>query len=151
MTALLAIEALDPAQIAVASQTAVDIDRDGSNMGILAGEELTVEQLIYGLLVQSANDAANVLAEEVSGSIPAFVEKMNARAAELGMNGTHFANPHGYHDDNHYTICARDLYLLADAAMAHDLFRKAVSTPTFTKSRRRTGLKPFANFSSRTP
>lgn len=130
MTALLAIEALDPAQIAVASQTAVDIDRDGSNMGILAGEELTVEQLIYGLLVQSANDAANVLAEEVSGSIPAFVEKMNARAAELGMNGTHFANPHGYHDDNHYTT-ARDLYLLADAAMAHDLFRKAVSTPTY--------------------
>ena len=130
MTALLAIEALDPAKLAVASQTAVDIDRDGSNMGILAGEELTVEQLIYGLLVESANDAANVLAEEVSGSIPAFVAQMNARAADLGMNGTHFANPHGYHDDNHYTT-ARDLYVLADAAMAHELFRKAVSTPTY--------------------
>ncbi len=130
MTALLAIENLDPATVATASPVAVDVDRDGSNMGILAGEELTVEQLLYGLLVHSANDAANVLAEQVSGSIEAFVEKMNARAADLSMTGTHFANPHGYHDDNHYTT-ARDLYLLADEAMDNELFAKIVATPTY--------------------
>lgn len=130
MTALLAIEQLNPTDTAIASQTAVDVDRDGSNMGILAGEELNVEQLLYGLLVHSANDAANVLAEEVSGSIEAFVAEMNIRAGELGMSGTHFANPHGYHDDNHYTT-ARDLYLLANEAMKNELFAEIVATPTY--------------------
>lgn len=130
MTALLAIEQLNPADIAVASQTAVDVDRDGSNMGILAGEKLTIEQLLYGLMVHSANDAANVLAEEVSGSIEAFVAEMNSRAAALGMTGTNFANPHGYHDDNHYTT-ARDLYRLAGVAMQNELFAKIVATPTY--------------------
>ena len=130
MTALLAIEKLDTTAIATASEAAVDVDRDGSNMGILAREVLTVEQLLYGLLVHSANDAANVLAEEVSGSIEAFVADMNIRAAELGMTGTHFVNPHGYHDDNHYTT-ARDLSLLAKEAMKNELFAKIVSTPTY--------------------
>ncbi len=130
MTALLAIEQLNPENIAVASQTAVDVDRDGSNMGILAGEQLSIEQLLYGLMVHSANDAANVLAEEVSGSIEAFVTEMNSRAAALGMTGTNFANPHGYHDDNHYTT-ARDLYRLADVAMQNELFAKIVATPTY--------------------
>lgn len=130
MTALLAIESLSTADSVTASRTAVDVDRDGSNMGILEGEILTVEQLLYGLMVHSANDAANVLAETVSGSIESFVEKMNARAAEIGMSGTHFANPHGYHDDNHYTT-ARDLSLLAGIAMQNELFAKIVATPVY--------------------
>lgn len=130
MTGLLALENLNLGDAVTASATAVDVDRDGSNMGILEGEILTVEQLLYGLMVHSANDAANVLAEAVSGSISAFVEKMNTRAAELGMENTHFANPHGYHDDNHYTS-AYDLYLLAKVAMQNEVFAKIVSTPTY--------------------
>ena len=130
MTAVLALEALDPAAVATASQTAVDVDRDGSNMGILSGEELTVEQLLYGLLVHSANDAANVLAEQVSGSIETFVELMNTKAAELGMKDTHFVNTHGYHDDNHYTT-ARDMAKLALYAVQNETFQKIVSTATY--------------------
>lgn len=130
MTGLLALENLNLGDSVTASATAVDVDRDGSNMGILEGEILTVEQLLYGLMVHSANDAANVLAEAVSGSLSAFVEKMNGRAAELGMENTHFANPHGYHDDNHYTS-AYDLYLLAKVAMQNETFAKIVATPTY--------------------
>ena len=130
MTALLAVENLDPATVLTASETAIQIDRDGSNMGILSGEELTVEQLLYGLLVHSANDAANVLAEAVAGEISAFVDQMNIRAAELGMTGTHFVNTHGYHDEEHYTT-ARDLLKLATCAMENELFRKVVATGTY--------------------
>ncbi len=130
MTAMLAIEALDPTASLTASETAVQIDRDGSNMGVLAGEVLTVEELLYGLLVHSANDAANVLAEAVSGSIPSFVDLMNQRAGELGMTGTKFQNAHGYHDPEHYTT-ARDMMKLVVTAMDNELFRKIVATPTY--------------------
>ncbi|MBQ2696039.1 MAG: D-alanyl-D-alanine carboxypeptidase [Clostridia bacterium] len=130
MTAMIAIEKLDPSQVLVASETAIQIDRDGSNMGILAGEELTVEQLLYGLLVHSANDAANVLAEAVSGDIPSFVNLMNEKAKELGMNNSHFMNAHGYHDPDHYTT-ARDMLTLSMKAMESDLFCKIVSTPVY--------------------
>ena len=131
MTGLLAVENLDPKTELTVSESAIQIDRDGSNMGLLKDEVLTVEQLIYGLLVHSANDAANVLAEAVAGNIPAFVDKMNVRAAELGMDHTHFVNTHGYHDDEHYTT-ARDLLKLAVEAMKNDLFRQVVATATYT-------------------
>lgn len=131
MTGLLAVENLDPKTELTVSESAIQIDRDGSNMGLLKDEVLTVEQLLYGLLVHSANDAANVLAEAVAGNIPAFVDKMNVRAAELGMDHTHFVNTHGYHDDEHYTT-ARDLLKLAVEAMKNDLFRQVVATATYT-------------------
>ncbi len=130
MTALLAIENLDPNAILTASETAIDIDRDGSNMGLLNGETLSVTQLLYGLMVCSANDAANVLAEAVAGDIETFVGKMNERAAELGMENTHFVNAHGYHDAEHYTT-ARDMVRLAAAAMQHELFRTVVGTAIY--------------------
>ncbi|MBE7022653.1 MAG: D-alanyl-D-alanine carboxypeptidase [Ruminococcaceae bacterium] len=130
MTALLAIEQLDPTATLTASESAVQIDRDGSNMGILRDEVLTVEQLLYGLLVHSANDAANVLAEAVAGDISQFVDRMNVRAAELGMTNTHFVNTHGYHDSEHYTT-ARDLLTLSMHAMENPLFAKIVSTAQY--------------------
>jgi D-alanyl-D-alanine carboxypeptidase len=130
MTAALALESLPLSRTVTVSQTAVNIDRDGSAMGLLAGEELTVEQLAYGLLVHSANDAANALAEETAGSIEAFVEMMNAKARELGMNGTRFVNPHGYHDDEHYTT-ARDLAALAGYARKNAELMKIAGTAAF--------------------
>ncbi len=130
MTALLAVENLDPQKELTISETAIDIDRDGSNMGLLNGEVLTVEQLLYGLLVHSANDAANALGEAVSGELSAFVDAMNVRAAELGMTNTHFVNAHGYHDEEHYTT-ARDLLTLSVAAMEHPLIRQIVATATY--------------------
>lgn len=121
MTAYLALIKLDLSKELTASATAVDIDRDGSNMGLSQGEVLTGKQLLESLMIHSANDAANVLAEAAAGSISGFVDLMNATALELGMKNTHFANPHGYHDENHYTT-ARDMAILAKKAMENETF-----------------------------
>lgn len=121
MTAYLALIKLDLSKELTASATAVDIDRDGSNMGLSQGEVLTGKQLLESLMIHSANDAANVLAEAVAGSIDGFVDLMNTTALELGMKNTHFANPHGYHDENHYTT-ARDMAILAKKAMENETF-----------------------------
>ncbi len=131
MTAYLALSKLDLNKECTASATAVDIDRDGSNMGISQGEILTVRQLIDSLVIHSANDAANVLAEEISGSIDEFVNLMNTTAKELGMSNTNFENPHGYHSSNHYTT-ARDMALLACKAMENDVFVEMVGMRRLT-------------------
>ncbi len=137
MTALLTVEAIEAGQLQqktklVTSETAVaDITEDSSTQNIAPGEEMSVENLLYCLLTASANEAANILAEGVSGSIPAFVERMNERAAELGMEGTHFVNPHGLHSPDHYTT-AYDIYLMCREALKHPLFQEIVATPTHT-------------------
>ena len=131
MTAYLALQNLDLKQEIVASESAVAIAEDSSKMNLIAGEVLTVEQLIYALMVQSANDAANALAEAVSGSIPEFIRLMNETAQKLGMNNTQFKNPHGYHDEEHYTT-AYDMAIVAQKAMENEVFAEIVSTPSYT-------------------
>ena len=136
MTSLLVLEAIDRGDLTAdtpitASAEAVRIPSGSSTAGIKAGEILTVEQLLYCDLVPSANEACNILSEAVAGTTEEFVALMNQKAAELGMKGTHFANPHGYHDDNHYTT-AYDIYLMARAAMEYELFRTIVSTAVYT-------------------
>lgn len=131
MTAYLALNRLDLSAQFTASKEAVSIASDSSKMGIVEGETLTAEELLRVLLIQSANDAANVLAEAVSGSIGEFVNLMNQTASELGMNNTHYANPHGYHDDNHYTT-ARDMSIIAQKAMENPVFAEIVSTTSTT-------------------
>jgi len=98
-----------------------------SSVWLEEGETLSVEQLLYALLVQSANDAAVSLAEFVGGSEDTFVEMMNHKAAELGAVNTHFANPHGLDQEGHYST-ARDLAVIAAYAMRDPLFRKIVIT-----------------------
>ena len=136
MTSLLVLEAIDRGELTLdtqitASAEAVRIPPGSSTAGIKAGEILTVEQLLYCDLVPSANEACNILSEAVAGSTEAFVARMNEKAAEMGMTGTHFANPHGYHDDNHYTT-AYDIYLMAKAAMEYEVFRTIVGTAVYT-------------------
>lgn len=136
MTSLVVLDAIDSGQLSLdtpitASAEAVRLPEGSSTAGIKSGEILTVEQLLYCDLVPSANEACNILAEAVAGSTEAFVERMNAKAAELGMTGTHFANPHGLHDPDHYTT-AYDIYLMASAAMEYEVFRTIVSTESFT-------------------
>lgn len=132
MTSLVVLDAIDKGELSLdteitASEQAVRLPEGSSTAGIKAGEILTVEQLLYCDLVPSANEACNILAEAVAGSTPAFVDRMNAKAAELGAENTHFTNPHGLHDDDHYTT-AYDLYLMAKAAMEYEVFRTIVST-----------------------
>ena len=132
MTAVLALENLQLDSVAVASYDAVmSIPSNGSNMGTKEGEQLTVEQLLYGMLVASANEACNVVAEYMCGDVDSFVVKMNEKARELGMNNTKFLNPHGLHSPEHYTT-ARDMAILARYAMQNDKFREVVSTARYT-------------------
>ena len=132
MTGILALENCpDLNQVVTANyQALAPITLEDSHMGILIGEELTIEQLITGMLVYSANDAANVLAIHIAGSVEAFAAMMNQKAQELGMTGTNFANACGSHDDNHYTT-ARDLATLAKYAMQNEKFREIVKMPIY--------------------
>ena len=127
MTALLVLRAVDEGKLTMdqsvtASESAFDtLHDDGSSAGIKAGEVLTVRQLLQCLLIVSANEAGTILAETVSGSVSAFVEEMNAEAEALGCENTHFVNPAGLHDPQHYTS-AWDLYLIASEALKYPDF-----------------------------
>ena len=136
MTALLVLEAVDAGQLTLqtpvtATAEALTVPENSSVAGILEGETLTVEQLLYCLLLPSGNEVAQILAIAVDGSVDAFVDHMNRRAQELGCQGTHFANPHGYHDDNHYTT-AYDITRFMKAAMEYELFQTILTSPNYT-------------------
>lgn len=136
MTALLTLEAIESGKLTAqtqitASATAATIPKGSSTANIKAGEVLTVEQLLYCLLLPSANEAAQILAETVGGDIDTFVGMMNDKAKELGCENTHFANPHGFHDPDHYTT-PYDITLFMKAAMEYDLFQKIVTSPNYT-------------------
>ena len=103
----------------------------GSNVALKVDEQMTVRDLLYCLMVKSGNDAASVLAVHNSGSIEAFVEVMNRRAAELGCTGTHFMNPHGLHHDEHYTT-ARDMARIVREAMQYPIFEEIFTTKEYT-------------------
>lgn len=137
MTCLLINEAIEEGtlsedQMVTVSKSAVEAiqDPEAATVFLAPGEEIRLGDLMYCLMLPSANDAANVLAETMSGSVTDFVERMNARAAELGCTGTHFVTPNGLHDDDHYTT-ARDLVLIAQEGMKHSYFRQLVSTPSY--------------------
>ncbi|WP_300638604.1 D-alanyl-D-alanine carboxypeptidase family protein, partial [uncultured Oscillibacter sp.] len=137
MTCLLVLEAVDEGRLKLnqeitATPSALEgLAEDGSTAGIEAGEILTVEELLYCLMVVSANEAGAILAEKISGSVDSFVERMNAKAAELGCENTHFMNPHGYHDSQHYTS-AWDLYLITKAALEYPDFMRICDTSSHT-------------------
>ena len=131
LTVLLAILfAEDLNETVTVSETAMNIPADSSTMGLQVDEEIRLIDVLYGTMLLSGNDGANVIAETVSGSIPAFVDLMNQTAAALGCDSTHFANAHGYHDDNHYTT-ARDMAVIARYAMQNELFRQIAGTVTY--------------------
>ena len=137
MTALLVLESgedLD-ALVTVAHEAA---GVEGSSMHLAAEEKLSLRDLLYGLMMVSGNDAAVALAIHLSGSVEAFAARMNARAAALGCTDTHFVNPNGLHDPNHYTS-ACDLCRMAAAAMELPVFRDIVSTERYAAT---TGDRP---------
>ena len=135
MTVLLAIEAINRGEVALQDQVTAsnsisyDLLDDGSSAGITAGETMTLESLLYCAMVSSANEACNVIAEYIGGTIPNFIEMMNTRAAELGCLNTHFANTHGLPHDNHYST-AEDFAIITAEAAQHGLFMEIANTPT---------------------
>ncbi len=123
VTALLAIERADPKQMLTVSSRAAEVE--GSQLGLQEGDQLSLQDLLHILLMKSGNDAAITIAENLAGSIEIFAEWMNRKAEEFGLKNTHFTNPHGLPDDNHYTT-AYDLAILAAKAMENELFREIV-------------------------
>ncbi len=125
MTALVAIENADISKTVAISPAAVNVE--GSSIYLYEGEKLTLEDLIYAMMLESANDAAAAIAIEVGGSIEGFAEMMNQKADELGLKNTSFKNPHGLDNSEHYTS-AKDLAIIAIAAMENPTFKEIVST-----------------------
>lgn len=132
MTAMLAIQHLEPEQVLTVSQTAVNaVPRTSSHISLQAGERLTVRDALYAIGMESANDAANVLAEAVSGSLEAFAEEMTRQAQALGAMNTHFANANGLPDSQHFTT-AYDMALITAAALKQEGLATYFSTVNYT-------------------
>jgi len=132
MTTLLAIENCSLGEEVTFSAQAVNsIPWDGTKLGVLSGEKLSIEQSLYAIMLHSANDVSAGVAEYISGSDAEFAKLMTKRAKEIGCVNTNFTNPHGLHDDNHYT-CAYDMCLIGREAMKNSIFRKVTASRTYT-------------------
>lgn len=129
MTALITLENVDDLNTVVTAEASdfENVTADSSNADIKQGEQVRVIDLLYALMLPSANEAAYMLARHVGGTYDSFVDMMNTRADELGCTGTHFSNPCGLHADDHYTT-ARDLYLMTAEAMKDETFTNIIDT-----------------------
>jgi D-alanyl-D-alanine carboxypeptidase len=132
MTTLLALENCDLDEVVTFSHNAVfNLESGSTHIGIDEGEQLTVEQCLYAIMLASANEVSNGIAEHISGSITDFATLMNQRAKELGCQNTHFANANGLHDDNHYT-CAYDMALIGREALKNSIFQRITATKSYS-------------------
>lgn len=132
MTAMLAIEEGNLDKKVKVSQNAAGVE--GSSIYLAAGEKITLRDLVYGLMLRSGNDAATAISEEIGGSTKNFVTLMNKKARELGAYNTHFMNPSGLHDPEHYTT-AEDMAKIASAAMKNSEFKKVAATKSWVTDR----------------
>ena len=131
MTAMLALQSGKLNDTVTITQDNVTLE-DGSQVcGFVAGDQVTLDQLLHCLLVYSGNDAASAIAEYVGGSTENFVQMMNDYAAKLGCTGTHFSNPHGLQDENHYTT-PYDIYLMRNEAFTYPEFTEITELPSYT-------------------
>lgn len=132
MTAILVVENCELDEIVTVSDKAVNSVPSGYvNANLQVGEELTVEDLLYVMLIPSANDAANALAEHVGGNIESFSSMMNTRAKELGCTGSNFTNPSGLHQEEHYTT-TKDLFLISQKAVENSIIKKIIGTTIYS-------------------
>ena len=132
MTALVSLENAELSDIIeVTAETFKSLGSYSSTSGLLVGEQLTLEQMLCCLMIPSGNDAANALAIHISGSVENFADLMNKKADSLGLKNTHFVNPHGLHDENHYTT-ARDMSVLTIAAMENETFERICNLTSYT-------------------
>ena len=111
----------------------IALESDSSHCGLKAGDRISVKELLYGLMLKSANDAANALADYISGSTESFAELMNKEAKSLGATNSHFVNAHGLHDEEHYTT-VYDLYLIFQGALENETFREIAGSTSYAAS-----------------
>ncbi len=131
MTALVAIENCDMDKVLRADESCVVNEADATKIGLKAGDSMTLDQALHMLLIYSANDVANLIAVNIGGSVDGFSRLMNERAARLGATNTHFVNPNGLHDDNHYTT-AYDMYLIFNEAVKYGKFIEIISMTEYS-------------------
>ncbi len=132
LTAILTLENCNLTDMVTVRESALNNIPNGYvTCNLQVGEELSIKDLLYALMIPSANDAAYVLAEHISGSVEAFSTMMNDKARELGCTGTHFVNPNGIHENSHYST-AYDLYLIGAYCMKNETFREIVATTEYT-------------------
>lgn len=128
LTALVAFEQVDDfSQTTTVTETALDVEYDSTRIGLIEGEEVTLEDMMAAMLIGSANDASNVLADAVGGSLDGFVELMNDKLAELGCTGSHFVNAHGLDDDDQYAS-AYDMALITRELLEYPEFTELCGT-----------------------
>ena len=133
MTAMLALKYGNMDDVVTITQENLNLEEGSQVCGFWAGDQVTMDQLLHCLLVYSANDAASAIAEHIGGSTDKFVEMMNSFAAELGCTGTHFTNPHGLQDENHYTT-PYDIYLMLKEALNYPEFTDITQMASYTVS-----------------
>lgn len=133
LTAYIALKYGNLDDVVTISANALDIDPSSSTCGLQVGDQMTLRDLLYGMMMKSGNDAAIAIAEHISGDVATFAAKMNEEAAKLGATTSHFVNPNGLPDENHYTS-VYDLYLLFQAALTNDDFRNIIQTTTYTSN-----------------
>lgn len=131
MTLLLALEHGNLDQTITIPASAAEVPADSSLVPVYPGEQMHMMDLLYGLMIRSGNDAANAVAELCAGSVDSFVAGMNELAQSLGMSSSHFTNPHGYHDAEHYTT-ARDLAIAARKGLTDPTFCQVVTCMSYT-------------------
>jgi len=131
MTVYLGLLMGNLSQKVTTTATSLQIPEDSSTIPLAAGEEIIFEDLLYATMVRSGNEGANLIAETISGNNTAFAALMNQYAASIGCTGTQFTNPHGLHDENHYTT-ARDMAMIAREAMQNETFQKIAASTTYT-------------------
>ena len=127
MTTLVALERTSLDDVITCGEEVYAIEENSSNLGIQPGEQLTMRQALFGLMLESANDLGNAIAVHIAGSVDGFAQLMNDKAAQLGCVNTHFTNPHGLHSEAHYT-CAIDMAKIAQAAYENPTFREITGT-----------------------
>ena len=145
LTAYIALKYGNLDDVITVSNEAITSLMSGSSIcGLKPGDSLTLDQALYGLMLCSGNDAANAIAEHISGSVEKFAELMNQEAAALGASQSHFVNAHGLPDENHYTT-VRDMAIIAREAMKNDTFRKIVATSDWKAQREESTYLTFHN------
>lgn len=147
MTALLVLETLEEYDSPIDQKIAVPkeaVGVEGSSLYLKEGEKISIQDLLYGLMLRSGNDAAVALSIIASGDKDLFVQRMNEKAAELHCKNTHFINPNGLFDENHYTT-VRDMSIIAREAMSHKAFRAIVAAKSWDAGREESEFNHFYN------
>ena len=138
MTGILAVKYGNMDEVVTLTAAELNLEEGSTEVGFQPGDQVTMEELLHVLLIYSGNDAAMAIARQVGGTVDQFVEMMNQEAAALGATGTHFVNPSGLHDENHYTT-VYDIYLMLNEALSYPKFAEVMQLSSYNLTFTRNG------------